>query len=295
MKKEHISVKSYCDGLKLYTSIFIPDKPIRGIVQIAHGMIEHQIYYYDFMKFLTKVGYVAVIHDHRGHGKSIWNEKDLGYFYEEKANYIVEDMVQITRMIKERYPKVPIYLFGHSMGSLIVRKYLKKYDQEVDKVILCGSPSINRAVFFGQILCKLGKLWHGDRYRSHFINRLVFPRNCFKKGLTINEEYLKEYRQDKLCGYIFTINGFLNLMQLMRDVYSKRGWKLSNPNCSILFLIGERDPFARGEKKFLKSVHFLEKIGYSSVSYKIFYGCKHVVFKDKPNEFYAEILEFLEN
>ena len=196
MKKEHIYVKSNCDGLKLYTSIFVPDKPIRGIVQISHGMVEHQVYYYDLMKFLTKVGYVAVIHDHRGHGKSIWNEGDLGYFYEEKAEYIVEDMVQITRMMKERYPKVPVYLFGHSMGSLVVRKYLKKYDKEVKKVILCGSPSINKGSSFGRFLCKAGKVWHGERYRSKFLNRLVLPKPK-TNWLSINEEYIQEYKVDK--------------------------------------------------------------------------------------------------
>ncbi len=294
MKKEHIYVKSNCDGLKLYTSIFVPDKPIRGIVQISHGMVEHQVYYYDLMKFLAKVGYVAVIHDHRGHGKSVWNDQDLGYFYEEKADYIVDDMVQITRMIKDRYPKVPVYLFGHSMGSLVARKYLKKYDREVKKVILCGSPSINGASSFGKFLCKAGKIWHGDRYRSKFLNRMVLPKPK-SNWLSINEEYVNEYKEDKYCGYIFTINGFINLMQLMCDVYSKKGWKLDNPNMDILFIAGEKDPITKGEKKFLKSVHFLEKIGYNHVSYKLFYGCKHVVFKDKPDEVYAEILEFLEN
>lgn len=106
-------------------------------------MVEHQIYYYELMEMLCNKGYVCVINDHRGHDKSIKDEKDLGYFYEEKAEYIVEDMHQITLFVKDKYPNVPVYLFWHSMGSLIVRKYIKKYDKDIDKLIVCGSPSIN--------------------------------------------------------------------------------------------------------------------------------------------------------
>ena len=295
MKKEHITIKSNCDGLKLNTSIFIPDKPIRGIVQIAHGMVEHQASYYDLMKFLAKVGYVSIIHDHRGHGKSVWSEKDLGYFYEENAEYIVEDMHQITQYVKERYPKVPVYLFGHSMGSLITRKYLKKYDKDVKKVILCGSPSINPVTSFGIFLCKFIKLLRGERHRCHTLKKFTLPHKSLDKWLSTNQEYIEEYIHDKYCNFDFTVNGYLNLIHLMKDVYSKKGWKLKNPNLDILFIVGEKDPIAKGEKKFLKSAHFLEKVGYQHVSYKIFYGCLHAIFKDKPDDVYAEILSFYEN
>ena len=295
MKKEHITIKSNCDGLKLYTSIFIPDKPIRGIVQISHGMIEHQTYYYDLMAFLAKVGYVSIIHDQRGHGKSVWNEEDLGFFYEDKAEAIVEDLHQITQYVKDRYPKIPVYLFGHSMGSLIIRKYLKKYDKDVKKVILCGSPSISSATPFVLLLCKTIRFLRGERHRCHTLKRLILPTKKIDKWLSTNKEYLEEASHDKYSAFDFTVNGYLNIIQLMSDVYSKKDWKMQNPDIDILFIVGEKDPFVRGEKRFLKSVHFLEKVGYLNVSYKIYYGCMHAVFKDKPNEVYAEILSFLEN
>lgn len=294
MKKEHFYVKSNCDGLKLYTTVFIPDKPIRGIVQLSHGMVEHQIYYYDLMKFLVKVGYVAVIHDHRGHGKSVWNEEDLGYFYEEKADYIIEDMHQITMLMKEKYPKVPVYLFGHSMGSLIARKYIKKYDYEVKKLILCGSPSINSMSKLGNVLCKAVKIWNGERYRSRFLNGLALTNKPVDTWLTNNKKYIDEYTKDKYCSYIFTVNGFINLTQLMVDVYSKKSWVKENLDLPIMFIAGRDDPVIKGEKQFLKSVHFLEKIGYKNVKYHLYSNCKHVVFKDLQDDVFADILDFFE-
>ena len=82
---------------------------------------------------------------------------------------------------------------------------------------------------------------------------------------------------------------------LMMDTYSKKGWKVKNPKLDVFFIVGGNDKVAKGEKNFLKSVQFLKDIGYSNVTYKIYYGCKHAVFKDKPDEVFADVLAFLEN
>ena len=95
---------------------------------------------------LCNNGYISVIHDHRGHGKSVKDAVDLGYFYDDSGKAIIEDAHQVTTWMKERYGgELPYHLFGHSMGSLVVRCYLKKYDDELDSLIVCGSPSENKA------------------------------------------------------------------------------------------------------------------------------------------------------
>ena len=121
------------DGLRLDVEEVVPDR-IRGIVQISHGMAEHKERYEEFMKFLAEHDYMAVIHDHRGHGNSVNDLVELGYFYTEDIQGIIEDLHQITRWIKEQYPGLPIYLFSHSMGTLVARNYIKKYDDEIKKL-----------------------------------------------------------------------------------------------------------------------------------------------------------------
>ena len=110
---------------------------------------------------LCNNGYISVIHDHRGHGKSVKNASDLGYFYDDSGKAIIEDVHQVTTWMKERYgEELPYHLFGHSMGSLVVRCYLKKYDDELDSLIVCGSPSENKAAkaaeFLAKTACKMG-------------------------------------------------------------------------------------------------------------------------------------------
>ena len=100
LKKEKIYSKR--DGLELELAILEPSSPPKGIVQISHGMAEHKERYFDFMKFLSENGYICVIHDHRGHGKSIKDKKDLGYFYTEDETFIVDDLYEVTKYIKEK-------------------------------------------------------------------------------------------------------------------------------------------------------------------------------------------------
>ena len=93
-------MNSFFDGLMLEIAIFEPDGMVNGIVQFSHGMVEHKEYYYDFMEYLCKEGYVCIINDHRGHGNSIKSEDDYGYFYEESSDAIVEDLHQVTKYVK---------------------------------------------------------------------------------------------------------------------------------------------------------------------------------------------------
>lgn len=296
MKKEFIKIKSTSDRLNLDTAIFIPDKKIKGIIQLSHGMVEHKEYYYDFMEYLTNNGYLTIINDHRGHGKSIKHKKDLGYFYEESSDYVVEDLHDVTTYIKERYPKQKVYLFGHSMGSLIVRKYIKKYDYEIEKLIVCGSPSINKMAGLGVLLSKLVRTIKGDRYRSRFLNKLALPHDPKSSWLAYNEEYIKEYKKDKLCGYIFTTNGFINLTKLLKEVYSKKNWHFKNPNLEIFFIAGSDDKVIVNEKKWLQSIKFLKYIGYNNIAYKLYPSMKHAILLEKDRDIvYKDILTFIEN
>ncbi len=293
MKEESITIESNCDKLNLDVKLFIPNGDIKGIIQFSHGMIEHKEYYYDFMKFYTNKGYVTIINDHRGHGKSVKSIDDLGYFYDEKANYVVEDLHQITLYIKERFPNKKIILFGHSMGSLIVRKYLKKYDSSIDKLIICGSPSINYFSKIGLLLCKIVKRIKGDRYRSKFLNKIALGSNN-NNWISNNEEYLKRYASDKLCGYIFTTNGFINLTTLVNEVY-QNNYNVTNKNLEILFIAGENDIVIKNKKRYIKSINHLKSVGYNNIKYKLYENMKHAIMFENNNEnVYKDVLAFIE-
>ncbi len=302
MLKEFLTIYSNCDGLPLSTAIFIPEEEVKGIVQISHGMAEHKERYFYFMEYLTERNYVVVINDHRGHGESVRDKDDLGYFYDESGEYIVKDLHQITLYMKERFPGKPVYLFGHSMGSMAVRMYIKKYDSEIDKLIVCGSPSKNPLVDVALFVVRFQKLFKDDRYRSRLIQNLAFGsynKNIDKPisdnaWLSSDENNVKNYDSDDLCGFIFTLNGFRNLFLLMKEIYITSGWALKNKDLPIMFIAGRDDPVIVSEDKWNESREFLKKLGYTNVRGKLYKGLRHEILNENIKEnIYDDIVKFM--
>lgn len=214
--KKTVYLTSKQDGLKLHVLLMEPEQSPKGIVQICHGMAEHKERYEPFMQMLCNNGYISVIHDHRGHGKSVKNAVDLGYFYDDSGKAIIEDAHQVTTWMKERYGgELPYHLFGHSMGSLVVRCYLKKYDDELDSLIVCGSPSENKAAkaagFLAKTACKMGAHKKGKFFQKMALGlygKALGEDESENGWISYNKENVKAYDENPLDGFVFSNNGF---------------------------------------------------------------------------------------
>ena len=291
------------DGLPLRALLVEPDITPKAIVQILHGMCENKERYIDFMSYLAKQGFVSVIHDHRGHGGSVYSKEDLGYMYANGAKSLVEDTNQISRIVRKKYPELPIYLLGHSMGSLVARAYIKRYDRVLDGLILSGSPSNNPASRIGYLMAKVGGKLLGDKTPGRFLQKLALGsyNEKVKKPTSINswictnEDVVREYDKNELCGFIFSLNGFENLFKLMMTVYSKHHWNVNNKKLPIWFVSGSEDPCMIGQKEFLQAVNFMKDVGYTNVKYTIYKGMRHEVLNEKDNKrVYHDIVTKLE-
>lgn len=303
MKKEILTINSNCDNLPLSVAVFEPEGEVKGIVQFAHGMAEHKERYFGFMEYLAEAGYASIINDHRGHGASVRNPEDLGYFYDDTVTYIVEDTAQLTEYIKGRFPGVPVCLFGHSMGSIVARDYLKLNDKKIDKLVLCGAPGSNPVAGVAKFLIKMQTKKHGDRYRSPLMYNLSIggyakavpnaKTEC--DWLSVNEENVKAYIEDPLCGFKFTLNGYKNLIGLLANSFGNYGWKVGNKNLPIHFIAGSEDPVIGKESQWLASQNFLLKQGYNNVTGKLYKGLRHEILLEKEkHQVYEDVLAFLE-
>lgn len=297
MKKQ--TLFSPFDGLSLSVAISEPQGAPIGIIQFSHGMAEHKECYFPFMEYLSENGYICVIHDHRGHGGSVKSDKDYGYFYTEDIWAIVEDLHEVSVVIKEQYPYLPLYLFSHSMGTLVARNYLKKYDILISKLVLCGPPTENKAVSLGLFLAKhSGK--RKDKVPNHFLNNLAFK--SFYKGYAEPNAWLSEnpdnvtiYNNDPLCGFIFTTNGFINLLTLQKEAFNADNWHPRNPKLPILVMAGEDDPVIISERKFQELLFFLKKVGYSNLQSKLYKNNRHELLNESNHEeIFEDILKFFD-
>ena len=291
MKTTEFFLSSRHDQLPLSVRILEPETPPVGIVQILHGMCEHKERYLPFMEFLGSKGYVCIIHDHRGHGQSIRNTEDYGFFYDKGAAGLIQDAAQINRHIRRQFPGLPIYLLGHSMGSLIARCLLKRYPSFVDGLIVCGCPSNNPAARVAADLVGALQKQMGAHHRSDKIYKMVFdyfgtrwPEEGKNSWICSDREVQKAFEEDPACGFVFTLNGFEGLFRLMNIVYSGRGWRMEDRQLPVWFISGEDDPCMISRAKLVGALSVLQLAGYEDVTYRIYEGMRHEILNETDKQ-----------
>ena len=289
-KKKYSFVSRY-DQVTIHGMCMIPENP-KGIIQFVHGMNEHKERFYPFMEKMTQRGYITLIHDNRGHGESVKDERDIGYCYPAKEKGYVEDIYRATKNIRRAYPGLPVILYGHSMGSLAVRAYLKEHDDVVDGLVVGGCPSYNDGVPFGILLVNVLAAWKGERFRFDWMQGLVvnqFERRFRNEGrksawLAVKESVAEQFGKDPLCQFTYTMNGLLTLLHLEWIVYKQAGYQMHQPELPILFLSGEEDPCYINKKKWKQGVYRMTELGYENVEAILFENMRHEIHNEEENE-----------
>lgn len=218
IKKQNFYFKSSNKETRVHGICWIPeDVKVRAVLQIVHGMVEYVDRYDDFARFLGAQGIVVVGDDHLGHGDSVASQEDWGYLGDNGFECIVNDVRKIQKQFKKRFPGVPYYILGHSMGSFLTRYFLIKYGREVDGAIIMGTGyySVPIAVF-GKVLTQAVAAVKGWRYRSALVNKLAF--GSYNKGfapartdfdwLSRDEATVDAYVGEPRCQFIFTLNAY---------------------------------------------------------------------------------------
>lgn len=291
------------DELELSVLAVVPQKkPYRAVVQLVHGMSEHKERYLPFMEYLAEQGYVSVIHDHRGHGKSIRGSADLGYMYGGGAEAIVRDIGLVNRKIRAELSGIPLILMGHSMGSLAVRAFATEHDSCMDMLIVCGSPSYNGAMPLGKAIASVEKAVLGERHRSRLIESISFGPNVwkFRKDKTCtawicsDPVVAREYETSRLCGFTFTDDAYLALFDLMKRAYDTKHFCCTNPDMPVLFVSGAEDPCLIDVRHFAKAVQAMRSAGYFDVKGKLYPGMRHEILNEKDKyQVYKDIVTYM--
>ncbi|MBE6782753.1 MAG: alpha/beta hydrolase [Ruminococcaceae bacterium] len=270
-----------------------PDK-IKGIFQIVHGMAEHSDRYEEFAKFLTTIGFAVFATDHVGHGRSIKTEDDLGYFGEKDGwKAFVEDAHTVTLRAKKEFPGVPVVLFGHSMGSFVVRSYISQYADDIDATIICGTSGPNPASGMGIFLANTIAKIKGSKHKSKLINSIAFSaynKRCASKDdngfgwLSTDKEVVKKYNADPLCGFLFTAKGFTDLFGVLDSVSKKDCFVNTPKNLPIYLISGKEDPvgsYGTGVEKVYKEY---VNTGHNKVTIKLYDRMRHEILNEFGKE-----------
>ena len=253
-------------------------------------MCEHKKRYAPFIDYLTRNGYVVIMSDNRGHGKSRSDEFVLGNTG--SVEQMVDDQVLISKHIKEVHPGLKLFLFAHSMGTLIARTYLMEHDDLVDGVILSGSPCPNPmawlAITLAKLKCKTMGEMESSRLLFFFVNNFSMENDL--SWLSYNEENIKKYEKDPLCGFLFKNRGYLTLFEMVGLLKKNKKYKCTKPDMPLYLLSGRDDrTTGGGEKGVLNTVKALNKAGYKHVEHYEFNHMKHEILNEEGNDSVMEM------
>lgn len=283
------------DDLEIFVYKWIPDVEVQvmGVVQLAHGMAETAARYEDFASNLTENGFIVYANDHRGHGKTAGKVDVLGDLGKDGFNSMIEDMHRLNDFIKEENMTLPIFLFGHSMGSFLTQRYICLYGSELKGAILtgtCGNQGI--IVDIGRIASKVEIIRKERNVKSINLNKLIFgannnsfkPNRTFFDWLSRDKKEVDKYIDDPYCGTVFTAGFFSDFLCGLKGAAEVEEIKNIPSDLPIYIFGGDKDPVGRNGKGVLKLVKTYEKHGIKDLTYRLYKDGRHEMLHETNKE-----------
>lgn len=248
------------DEIKLYYQGWIPDIEPKAVILGLHGFASHSGRLINVVNALVPLGYAIFANDHRGHGKSGGKTN-----FAENMNQYVEDKRIFYGIIKEKYPNLPIFMLGHSMGAGITFYFAKKYANLLKGIIISGAGIKYGGDGISGAVKTLAKTL------SKIAPKLSVDTNLDPHLLSHDTDVVKAYMKDPLVHYKKTtprqahvmFSSFEKLPSIVREI-----------DCPMLVQKGLADATVTGYNE-LKSAFKSE-----NVTFKEYDGLYHEVYNE---------------
>ncbi len=294
------------DGINLtYYTTPVPEN-FKAIIQIVHGMAEHASRYLEFANFLLEQGFLVILHDQRGHGKTGQEQGCLGFFTADKGWFrVVDDAFEFASFIKNQYPDHPLYLIGHSMGSIVARSLLIRYPYFYSAAIILGTTMGKNQLTIrgGRLIAKNEMRKHGPSTPSAKLTKMAFGNynKIFASErtpydwLSENKANVDSYMADPYCGFDCSSGFFHDFFEGLLYVTKPANNKKISPSLPILILSGANDPVGGMGKEVQAFFKLLQKSGCTHLNYQLYENMRHELLnEDNRMEVYLDISRFLE-
>lgn len=300
-----VKFSSYNQRDEVYGWIYVPAAKIRGVVQLVHGFGEHSRRYLHMICKFMDAGFVVAADDHVGHGKTALENDTWGNWGSKGCQTMMEDEHILKQLVQEKYPDVPYFMFGHSMGSIICRQFLAKYGDELAGAIICGTVGpdaipCKKTIELLKPLVEAGKGAEADPNLLAGAMCGLFAR--IEEGVKIGNEWIChdpyvqiDHATDPFDAFTKpTSNEALLQFVEMIDEVNTPEWAEKVPNIPLYNVAGAEDPcgsYGEGVKLVTK---WLEDTGHD-VTTVLYEGYRHEIhnYADLKDEMEAGLVTFL--
>ena len=278
------------------------NNPVYGNILILHGMAEHHKRYLDFIRVLLQEGFDVYTYDHRGHGTDK-KLSDLGHIADRNgATLLVEDSNTVYQYVKQYGRSEKTAVFGHSMGSLILRGLIQTNDK-MDCAIVSSTtmPPISisqTGMFISNLICLFGNA----RKHSPFLQKLLFGSKeytslCTRTSydwLTRNNTIVGKYIDDPYCGFLCTSAFYRDLVTLTVRATKKNNIAKTRRELPLLFLAGTRDPVGGYASQVQRLHSRFTALGFQNTELKLYPEARHELLNElNADEIYQDIISYL--
>ncbi len=287
------------DGVhQVHAVLWLPDGEPRGVVQLVHGICEYIMRYDHFARFLNAHGFAVAGHDHLGHGQTATGPEEYGFF--DDWNEIVSDVHALRKLMGERFPNLPYFLLGHSMGSFVVRTYLIDHPGGLTGCILSGTGQESKFnVTMGKLLTGIGN--------PRKVNKLFFDlsiggyNRAFKPNRTTDDWTCRDTAVvdarlvDPLCNFKTTAGMNHAMMGGLQYVSKKENLAKMDKSLPVYFFAGDMDPVGAMGKGVRQVAGWFRRAGLKDVTVKLYPGGRHEMLNEtNKEEVYADTLAWIE-
>lgn len=243
----------------------------RAVVQLLHGVGEYATRYDRFARALVTAGYTVYADDHRGHGATgleQWggDHAKLGKLGPGGVRGAIDAIQQLTGIIREQNPALPLVLFGHSLGSLFAQKIIGTDAADYDAVVLSGTAYRT-----------LTRMNGGDLNAKH-----KQPGGTGYEWLSRDPEVWATFAADPLTfdAKVAQLFGFREALRLLGTPQ-----KLAR-DLPMLIMIGEEDSLGGPKSVRLLESAYRTRGGLSDVTLRVYPGGRHEMLNEIN---YAEV------
>lgn len=263
------------DGLQLYTQGWEPGGRVRAVICLLHGLGDHSGRFAHLARFLLPSGYAVMSFDLRGHGNS---DGIRGHFA--SIELVMQDIDELIAAARERYPDVPLFLYGHSLGGVLAINYTLRRKPELAGVVIT-SPGLRTALENQKVKIALARLL------VLLTPALTLPSGLETPALSRDSKVVVDYVQDPLVHDRASLAFANTMLEAIKWAYLHA----AEFHLPLLMMHGTADQLAyyQGSQEFARQVQ-------GDCTLKLWDGLYHEIHNEpEKGDVFAFLLQWLDN
>ncbi|MFW9780780.1 MAG: alpha/beta fold hydrolase [Candidatus Heimdallarchaeota archaeon] len=300
------------DDIEIFVYKWEPEITPKAALQIVHGLAEHAGRYARFAEAFCKDGFICYANDARGHGLTAGDlteatiEGKAGVLGQNGWRGVVNDLHELSNIIKKENPNLPLFLIGHSWGALLSQDYIQEWGNEIKGCILSGTNGKIR-----KMVLKAGKLIVKNEIKKlgpttpsqkmHDMNFASYNHDWQKDEEATGFEWLsrdktevQKYIDDPWCGFVSPATLWLEFIYGNEKIYDEKNEQRIPKDLPIYFISGSLDPVGNKTKGVMAMIERLKKFGVKDIAYKFYEGAHHEIFNEiNRDEVYNDVTAWL--